>query len=115
MQKSKKNTCSNLSFRFWIAGEDHDFEEINHVYIHKNASRLKKIAIDDELESKKSISSRVLPKQETATFLKDIFSTFQETEHTKKIYQKLQEAADQSETYVDFLELLFIKCSKKKA
>lgn len=63
---------------------------------------MKKIAIDDELESKKSISSRVLPKQETATFLKDIFSTFQETEHTKKIYQKLQEAADQSETYVDF-------------
>lgn len=91
---------------FWIAGEDHDFEEINHVYIHKNASRLKKIAIDDELESKKSISSRVLPKQETATFLKDIFSTFQETEHTKKIYQKLQEAADQSETYVDFFGTL---------
>ncbi|MFC0014249.1 MULTISPECIES: bacillithiol biosynthesis cysteine-adding enzyme BshC [Allobacillus] len=91
---------------FWIAGEDHDFEEINHIYIQKNPNRLKKVAIDGELESKQSVSSIKLPKKEAAIFLENIFSTFQETKHTKKIYNQLKETAEQSDTYVDFFGTL---------
>ncbi len=99
---------------FWIAGEDHDFDEINHVFVQKNTAQLKKVAIQDDLESKQSVSSRQLPKEEARTFIEQVFRSFQETEHTQELIQQVKDAIEESETYVDFFGILIHSMFKEE-
>ncbi|MGM8214373.1 bacillithiol biosynthesis cysteine-adding enzyme BshC [Bacillaceae bacterium W0354] len=86
---------------FWMAGEDHDFEEINHVFTYES-NRLKKHRLEDYHVKKVPVSARKLDLDKVEKWMLELFSTFQETEHTKAIYHSLQETMKKSETYVDF-------------
>ncbi|GEN44813.1 bacillithiol biosynthesis cysteine-adding enzyme BshC [Alkalibacillus haloalkaliphilus] len=92
---------------FWMAGEDHDFLEVDHIFTYSN-QRLNKTRVNDQqpFDYKLPISKRVLPQEEAQQFIDDVFETFQETEHTKSVYQLVQDAVAKSETYVDFFAYL---------
>lgn len=90
---------------FWIAGEDHDFEEINHIFTYQNHHlRKKRIQVNDI--RKEPVSTRKIDQQKAQSWLDEIFSTFQETNHTKELYKKTAEALKQSKSYVDFFAIL---------
>lgn len=90
---------------FWIAGEDHDFDEINHTYttaggeVHKRAYHTK--------STKKLMASATkINKEEMTKVLNTIFKDFGETQYTKELYTFVIEQMDKSDTLTDFFARL---------
>ncbi|MFQ3545849.1 bacillithiol biosynthesis cysteine-adding enzyme BshC [Halobacillus rhizosphaerae] len=90
---------------FWIAGEDHDFDEINHVML-KSEKRMKKHAIHQEPEHKSSVSDLEIDKDQGMAWLNEIFSTVKETEITQSFYERTLKALQESASYTDFFAKL---------
>ncbi len=90
---------------FWIAGEDHDFPEVNHVYA-EEGSELKRIVYPDKPLSKKMISDMVLESGTAKKWLEDVFSLWGETEHTNELMDWAEKALEKSETSTDFFAFL---------
>ncbi|MGM0873555.1 MAG: bacillithiol biosynthesis cysteine-adding enzyme BshC [Bacillota bacterium] len=88
---------------FWIAGEDHDFAEINHVFAAKEKVP-KKIAIKDSPIKKQSVSDLPLNQQKTLDWIKQVFEAFGETDHSNNLLDQLTNCVHQSNTYVEFFE-----------
>ncbi|WP_077617725.1 bacillithiol biosynthesis cysteine-adding enzyme BshC [Bacillus sinesaloumensis] len=86
---------------FWIAGEDHDFAEINHLYVNlKNGIR--KRAVPHYHTRKTMVSSLEIEKDGLIEWIEEIFETYGETNHTKGLIERLTEYVEKSTTYVDF-------------
>ncbi|QHS22157.1 bacillithiol biosynthesis cysteine-adding enzyme BshC [Virgibacillus sp. MSP4-1] len=86
---------------FWIAGEDHDYEEINHVYLPRG-DRMKKFRTLQQQVEKKSVSHMKLDQEVTGQWLDNLFGNLKETQYTKELHKKLKELIKHSETFVDF-------------
>ncbi|MBM7701765.1 bacillithiol biosynthesis cysteine-adding enzyme BshC [Metabacillus iocasae] len=93
---------------FWIAGEDHDFAEINHVYavekgkVHKKAVKNKQLT--REMVSTMQIDHTVCEK-----WIEDIFQSFNETEHSNSVRNLVMNTLADADTYVDFFARLTTK------
>ncbi|MDT8859130.1 bacillithiol biosynthesis cysteine-adding enzyme BshC [Alkalihalobacillus sp. MEB130] len=87
---------------FWIAGEDHDVDEIRFVYKEK-AGNWKKHLYNDHFEVA-SASMLHLNKKELQRWTDELFATLPETVHTKSILGQLRAFMDQSTTFVDFFK-----------
>lgn len=90
---------------FWIAGEDHDYDEINHIYTVADDTLHKRI-IGQEEWRKKSITHIPLNKEATNRWIKQVFHDLVETEHTRELSETIFSFVEQSETFVDFFALL---------
>ncbi|MFD1849153.1 bacillithiol biosynthesis cysteine-adding enzyme BshC [Oceanobacillus bengalensis] len=86
---------------FWIAGEDHDFDEINHIFI-PNKSKMKKIKVGQRLEGKYSVSDFPMDKEEVRQWMYRVFAGLHETEYTKDLYEMMMDCFNKSNTYTDF-------------
>ncbi|WP_017471791.1 bacillithiol biosynthesis cysteine-adding enzyme BshC [Amphibacillus jilinensis] len=86
---------------FWIAGEDHDFDEINHVFRYED-NQLHKHKINQFEQKKTPISKVVIDQAKANQWLNDLFCSLPETEYTSDLYQMLMGCLDNSQTYVDF-------------
>lgn len=97
---------------FWIAGEDHDLQEVNHVYVpRKQGIRMDKLTVDDPSEAQKwSMADRPLPKSEIEHWLTLFFDAQPETEFTNEIKGTLFALLEQSDTYVDFFARIMHDC-----
>lgn len=86
---------------FWIAGEDHDFDEINHVYL-PDDSQMKKYKIRHRLMEKRSVSDISINRQAAVEWVDELFEQLQETQFTKRIYDSIHDTIELSDTYADF-------------
>ncbi|GEK32652.1 bacillithiol biosynthesis cysteine-adding enzyme BshC [Kurthia sibirica] len=86
---------------FWVAGEDHDIDEINHTFSTING-RLVKHVLTDSSKVKKMASATLLNHQKLAEWIEHIFSQFGETAYTKKLVEETLEVANNSVSYTDF-------------
>ncbi|WP_088104994.1 bacillithiol biosynthesis cysteine-adding enzyme BshC [Halalkalibacter urbisdiaboli] len=86
---------------FWIAGEDHDLEEIRFVYAQKN-KRWSKHVLNQHGFEQKTASDTEFSKQNLSIWIDDLFQTFPETANTKRLVNHIHMLADCSHTYVDF-------------
>ncbi len=86
---------------FWIAGEDHDFAEINHVYMPEK-TEMKKLHIQQTILEKYPVSDIELNKEQATRWLDTVFTHLNETKHTKSLYEEMNRCLDKSNTYVDF-------------
>ena len=86
---------------FWIAGEDHDFDEINHVYLLDKES-FKKHKLRHVSVNKRPISQLMLDHDQAHQWLDEVFQHLDETVYTKYLYQMTKECLDSSQSYVDF-------------
>lgn len=93
---------------FWIAGEDHDFEEINHVYINRD-QKMKKVKVGQRVLDKRSISQIELEHVDVSHFVKTVLEELRETEYTKEISTLVETCLNESTTYVDFFAQLILK------
>lgn len=92
---------------FWVAGEDHDFAEINHVNM-LSENRMKKMPIGQHVQEGMPVGDIKIEQGRTAEWLKKLFLLLPETVHTKSIYKQLLKILEASETYVDFFaQLIF--------
>ncbi|GAB7387672.1 bacillithiol biosynthesis cysteine-adding enzyme BshC [Bacillaceae bacterium] len=91
---------------FWIAGEDHDYGEVNHLYVQTRDHRLEKLRLAFEAQGRRSLSHLQVPSAAVKQLLDEFFRKQIETEYTSPLREKLFALADGSRTLVEF----FAKC-----
>ncbi|OCA83921.1 bacillithiol biosynthesis cysteine-adding enzyme BshC [Pseudobacillus wudalianchiensis] len=90
---------------FWIAGEDHDFPEVNHVYV-ESESMMEKMTYPERIIGKKIVSDIQYDKQQMISWIKKIFSKFGETNYTNELLNHICEEAEKANTITDFFSRL---------
>ncbi|MEC1179454.1 bacillithiol biosynthesis cysteine-adding enzyme BshC [Metasolibacillus meyeri] len=90
---------------FWIAGEDHDIEEINHTYTTVDAT-LKKRVYKERSKRKTMASTTVINKEEMEQFVRTVFADFGETAYTKDLLHNVLTHLQGSKTFTDFFTAL---------
>ncbi|CAM3410120.1 bacillithiol biosynthesis cysteine-adding enzyme BshC [Cytobacillus oceanisediminis] len=86
---------------FWIAGEDHDYQEVNHVFVEK-ANKMEKLIYPEKVFEKSMVSNICLDRDKCKSWVEAIIESFGETEYTKGLLKALRESINQSESFVDF-------------
>ncbi|QUW21792.1 bacillithiol biosynthesis cysteine-adding enzyme BshC [Sporosarcina sp. Marseille-Q4063] len=86
---------------FWVAGEDHDINEINHVYTN-TAGRVTKEQIQDKFVLKLMASDATYDQIEMKKYVETIFSKFGETAYTKPLLEEVLAAVDKENTFTGF-------------
>jgi bacillithiol synthase len=90
---------------FWIAGEDHDFDEINHIFLDKQ-STMKKYKVSQRVIDKRSISDVELEQSEVAQLVDLVVEQLPETKHTRELRETILHCLQKSTSYVDFFARL---------
>ncbi|MCZ8539437.1 bacillithiol biosynthesis cysteine-adding enzyme BshC [Psychrobacillus psychrodurans] len=90
---------------FWIAGEDHDIDEINHVYIERSRT-LQKLVYPEKSRIKKIASESTFNLQLMDGYLDEIFKSLPETFYTKSLKFKVMELLENNLTYTSFFTAL---------
>lgn len=86
---------------FWIAGEDHDYDEVNHIFVEKD-HQLEKSIYPEKVLDKRMVTNIEIKKDVLKNWVTDIISSYGETEHTKSLLQFADAAIENSVTFVDF-------------
>ncbi|MFD2616977.1 bacillithiol biosynthesis cysteine-adding enzyme BshC [Terrilactibacillus laevilacticus] len=90
---------------FWIAGEDHDFDEINHIFSVKD-QKIKKHIYRNQSGNKTSVSKLPLDQEALSSWIEDVFESFGETEYTRTLLEIIQSYRGSSTSVVDFFAFL---------
>ncbi|ALC91086.1 bacillithiol biosynthesis cysteine-adding enzyme BshC [Bacillus sp. FJAT-18017] len=86
---------------FWIAGEDHDYQEVNHVYV-PIGTRADKWIFPQKVIQKKMVTDIRIDKELCRSWVASILSLFGETGHTRQVKAFMEDALKRSETFTDF-------------
>ncbi|MCM3726050.1 bacillithiol biosynthesis cysteine-adding enzyme BshC [Neobacillus cucumis] len=96
---------------FWIAGEDHDFQEVNHVFV-QNEQSVDKWVYPEKVHQKKMVSDIVLDKGICHSWVQNLIKNFGETEYTNGLLALAEEQIAKSTTFVDFFANLIMELFK---
>ncbi|WP_318615541.1 bacillithiol biosynthesis cysteine-adding enzyme BshC [Sporosarcina sp. YIM B06819] len=86
---------------FWVAGEDHDLNEINHTYTELNGRAVKQ-QYHEKFVLKLMASDAVYDSVKMTSFVKGVFGKFGETSYTKDLLDEVLSAVRQEETFTQF-------------
>jgi bacillithiol biosynthesis cysteine-adding enzyme BshC len=93
---------------FWIAGEDHDLAEVNHVFVMKNNKPEKK-TYPLYHPFKTMVTDLQLDSETVTKWFDEVLETYGETAFTNKLREEMNEVMSQSKTFVDFFAALIHK------
>lgn len=110
-EQQERNLGTPVIPVFWIAGEDHDFLEINHVYA-EAGRKMKKVNFPEQKGLKKMASDIVYNKEEMQKWLETIFMHLGERKYTKEVFASVLEASNRSETITDFFTTIIMSLFK---
>lgn len=96
---------------FWIAGEDHDFHEVNHVFMPVE-QRVEKWSYPEKVKQKKMVSDIILNKETCRIWVNNLIENFGETNHTKNLMSFAEETLMKSSTFVDFFANIVMELFK---
>ncbi|PGY10876.1 bacillithiol biosynthesis cysteine-adding enzyme BshC [Bacillus sp. AFS031507] len=96
---------------FWIAGEDHDFQEVNHVFVPVNR-KVDKWTYPERVVNKKMVSDIQLNKESCLAWVNNLIENFGETEHTNTLLEFAKEQISISTTFVDFFANIIMELFK---
>lgn len=96
---------------FWIAGEDHDFQEVNHVFVPVN-QKIDKWTYPEKVLQKKMVSDIELNKNVCLSWVQNIIENFGETEHSNSLLQFAEEQVNNSQNFVDFFANIIMELFK---
>jgi bacillithiol biosynthesis cysteine-adding enzyme BshC len=94
---------------FWIAGEDHDFEEVNHMYYLSSDMQVSKIKIDHPTGKRSTVSSLKIAQEQWITALELLDASLIPTEFKAGWMDLLHTLAIDSNTLVDFFARIMAK------
>ena len=86
---------------FWVAGEDHDLNEINHIYTEMDGQATKN-QYREKFVLKLMASDAVYDKKMLSSFVKDTFGKFGETSNTKALLDEVLSAVEMEDTFTQF-------------
>lgn len=90
---------------FWIAGEDHDFEEVNHTYaFNSKDAQLHKIKYHTMTPPETSVTRYIPEKEQMIEALNQFFKELKETKHTKVLYQVCLEIIEKYNNWTDIFK-----------
>ncbi len=90
---------------FWIAGEDHDYNEVNHVYVDTGSS-MQKLTYPGPPTGKRMVSDIKLDKETALEWAEDVFAELGETDRSNLLMDWVEDAIGHSETFTDFFARL---------
>jgi len=97
---------------FWIAGEDHDYQEVNHIFIEKH-NKIEKKIYPEKILDKRMVSNISINQELCNQWVEGIIQSFGETEHTRDLLQMLRKAIDSSKSFVDFFAHIIMDLFKE--
>lgn len=97
---------------FWIAGEDHDYMEVNHVYF-ENDQGLQKCVYPEKILDKRMVSDCLLDQDICLSWVSEIIESFGETEYTNELLAFSENAIKRSKSFVDFFAFIIMELFKK--
>lgn len=86
---------------FWIAGEDHDYDEVNHIYSLSREMELERLRIESESQVRTSISRLTITPEQWEEALRQLDQSLQDTEYKPDLLQKLRGISAVSRTLTD--------------
>jgi bacillithiol biosynthesis cysteine-adding enzyme BshC len=96
---------------FWIAGEDHDIQEVNHVFVPVN-QKVDKWTYPERVMQKKMVSDIYLNKDICLSWVQNLIENFGETEHTNFLLDFAEEQISKSTSFVDFFANIIMELFK---
>lgn len=87
---------------FWIAGEDHDFDEVNHTYFLSQQIQIEKIKLEPKENSRSSISDLLFDADDWQDVLDQLDSSLIDTEFKTEIMSKLRKYSEYSTNLTDY-------------
>lgn len=92
---------------FWIAGEDHDFDEVNHTYVLSPELQMERIRIERNDGKRAPVSYTPIEADEWNQTIHELHSLLPDTEFKAELMDQLKVVASQSWTLTDgFAKLL---------
>lgn len=98
---------------FWIAGEDHDYHEVNHLYVPHEQTLIKKVYPEKMLQ-KKMVSDISLDTEACLRWAQEVIESLGEAEYTQQIHDFLHLAIKKSRNFVDFFAFIIMELFKDK-
>jgi bacillithiol synthase len=96
---------------FWIAGEDHDWDEVNHTYVLANDPQAIKVKLKKQPERRSSVSTIKVDAVEWKQAMVDIEQSLPDSEHKADILRMIEHGLTDSyglsEAFAKLLGLLF--------
>ncbi|WP_027408234.1 bacillithiol biosynthesis cysteine-adding enzyme BshC [Anoxybacillus tepidamans] len=93
---------------FWIAGEDHDIAEVDHVYVAQKG-RVKKHTYPQSAQEKRMVAELSIDKPLCFEWIKEIVETYGETNTTNELLDFLEDCVKQANTFVDFFAIIVLR------
>ncbi|MBP3964232.1 bacillithiol biosynthesis cysteine-adding enzyme BshC [Paenibacillus lignilyticus] len=91
---------------FWIAGEDHDFDEVNHVYVRGEASALNRLAVQRPKGARTAVSRTNIAQDTFTEAIHLLSAALPDTSFKPELLEKLDHYAKQSQTLSDLFAYL---------
>jgi bacillithiol biosynthesis cysteine-adding enzyme BshC len=87
---------------FWIAGEDHDFDEVNHAFVMNPQLSIEKIMMQPENISRTAVSRIPIEPQLWESAISRLDESLMDTEFKGEILDKIRSISQESSTLVEF-------------
>lgn len=97
---------------FWIAGEDHDYPEVNHVYM-PNEGQMQKCHYPDKVFEKRMVTECLINRDVCLDWTESLIGTLGETRFTNDLLELTEEAISKSRTFVDYFAYLIMALFKE--
>lgn len=108
-RKASKQLNRKVVPVFWIAGEDHDFEEVNHIQYISSNLKIKKLKIQPAVkDSKSTISELKVHLEEWNNVLNEMSEDLIETEFKAEILDRLNSIVEHSDTLVEVFSKMMV-------
>ncbi|MCG7338724.1 bacillithiol biosynthesis cysteine-adding enzyme BshC [Staphylococcus sp. ACRSN] len=92
---------------FWIAGEDHDFDEVNHTFAYNSKkAKLHKIKYHTMTPPESNVSRYSPDKEELNDTLNQFFQNLPETKHSQSVIQLFRNIIDKHQNWTEMFKAL---------
>lgn len=109
--RKAKEASEKLGIRvvpvFWIAGEDHDFDEVNHIFYLSNELKVEKMKLPHPTGMRTSVNHVPIDRNLWAEMLGQLSQSLPDSEFKPGLVEKIRQINERSATLVDsFAQLL---------
>ncbi|OMF36966.1 bacillithiol biosynthesis cysteine-adding enzyme BshC [Paenibacillus sp. FSL H8-0548] len=91
---------------FWIAGEDHDWDEANHAYVISAEQELRKLSVARPEGARTSVSRTKLTGEDWATLLAELEKALPSSEFKPVMLEELRQMSQRADSLSDFFAML---------